>query len=1301
MTNNSENIKCLIRLKPLNKTERNINVNFLKLIDDDNIELKYKTKYNKKLIISSDKNDGKIYSFNWIVNEDATQNDIFNLLGNELILSLLSGYNCTLFAYGQTGSGKTHTMLGPTNYLFEKNSEHHGILPRILNEIFAKYYNSNDFVKIKISCSCFEIYNENIIDLIASEDINNETDSILNSKNKLIKIREHPKKGMYVENIFEEILTDYTSAMNIILKGIKNRHVSFTKMNAQSSRSHLVFTLYIDALNFKNESIVSKFNLIDLAGSERQKTTGAVGDRIKEGGMINKSLSALGTVINTIVENAEYSKTSNKQKHIPYRDSKLTYLLKDSLGGNSKTIICANVSQSMLNISETISTLNFVQRANLITNSLTSNTENKNDYNKIISNLKKENSELKRLLKDKNIVIECNKDSNVKDCIKLNKKLEIENNELKLKLRDLNNVIEDYKNKIFLIEFELNMNKSKLNKLYICKRCINDKGLSNSRSEILLNKNLNLNNIYKVTSKSILSNVDNEYAKYSNSCANIHNNKFKIMSPVKKYTLNKTFSNNIICKSYNKKYNFNINQKEKASLNTSKSCFSFLNSYLMKKETDNNNNISVLNDKLNFNLLYKKEISIRLNKLNNENKYLTSICSNYIKDICNLKDECFNLNKQNNDLILLSKNNKENFINKINELKVIYNCKIESIRKLISYLKKEIINISNICQNNNDNYIYITKFSNYLIRYCSSLYNYYILYNSLKLKYNKINCYLEEIYLIYDSIKQLNSFNKNNFNNLIDDVNINNLKIIKLYDYFSILQKNRIKLNNAYSSIKTFNSDNLNFIIEINKQKQYNLNNINDLFIFNDYIFKFINKNFFNIKDSLKKLHNLSIYYKRLIEFVSLNAQKLINCCTLYLSEARNNIINNNKVKFISLYKTIIKELEYLKLIFTNENKSRIVIIIYNLINILVDIIEYQYVYIFNYFFYNKEISNNVEFSILSKNENIFNNYKVCICSFSLIFNKKAKSSFNKFTIQKYCFFIAEKVKESNKLNILYNYNFDILSKKTDIINNFIKFNQGFRNSFSILRTNKLTINLSIERINNILINTPKKITLLNNNYYKNNSTTTNINNKIKLLKDEIFLLKSIVYNKNDEYENNIINKKITLLMQIKQENYDIKLENIKLKEKNYSTEDQLKTSQEVISDLKCKINNNFLYANKYKDITNQLIKNYIDLNQQDEYFKLNESILHDILLDLITTSKIKTNNYSLTNENRNKSFLNNYSVKTILNDSVPVKNNDNYKFTNNLKESVDNKDYIDKNTNNNSNLYKKKIINNCVNKQH
>lgn len=271
----------------------------------------------------------------------------------------MEGYNGTIFAYGQTGSGKTYTIQGPNYEDLENGTageETIGLMPRSFHYIFnhiREKESEDSNTEFLVKCSYFEIYNEHIMDLLDANHGN-------------LLIRENIKKGVYVEGLTEEVTSSANDMMEIIKRGVGNRHVGATSMNERSSRSHSVLTCHIESKTQKEglwNIRMSRFHIIDLAGSERSKAANTQGERLKEAGMINKSLSTLGNVINSLVEVSE-----GRVRHIHYRDSKLTFLLRDSLGGNSKTLIIANVSPSSSSFGETLSTLKFAQRAKLIKN---------------------------------------------------------------------------------------------------------------------------------------------------------------------------------------------------------------------------------------------------------------------------------------------------------------------------------------------------------------------------------------------------------------------------------------------------------------------------------------------------------------------------------------------------------------------------------------------------------------------------------------------------------------------------------------------------------------------------------------------------------------------------------------------------------------------------------------------------------------------------------------------------------------------------------------------------------------------
>ena len=391
--NDEENITCYVRCRPLNQRELELGANCIDISKD------------KKSITL--KNYDNNYVYDKIFPAETDQKTIFNEIGLPLVKKFLSGYNSTIFAYGQTGTGKTHTIIGPLESLFDDNNDNFGLIPNILNFLFNNKEEATNIIRssskekaekidYSLSCACIEIYQEHLIDLLSNNKSNFEKDD------EVLKIREDPKKGMYIENLTELEIASAKSAKEALISGFKNRHVASTSMNRESSRSHLIYTLFlISSFEMDGGLIItrtSRLHLVDLAGSERQKYTNTQGVRIKEAGNINKSLSILGNVINAVIEFNE-----GKTKFVPFRDSKLTYYLKDSIGGNSKTVIIGNISQSYIQMNETQSTLNFIQRAKMIKNKAKI-IENVNDTVKLLQNeiksLKQANEELTKKINE-------------------------------------------------------------------------------------------------------------------------------------------------------------------------------------------------------------------------------------------------------------------------------------------------------------------------------------------------------------------------------------------------------------------------------------------------------------------------------------------------------------------------------------------------------------------------------------------------------------------------------------------------------------------------------------------------------------------------------------------------------------------------------------------------------------------------------------------------------------------------------------------------------------------------------------
>ncbi|XP_048555108.1 kinesin-like protein KIN-12E isoform X1 [Triticum urartu] len=340
------NVQVLVRLRPISAAESTAYGQKRCLIQDSSKTLSWTGHPETK------------FTFDHVACETISQEKLFRVVGLPMVENCMSGYNGCLFAYGQTGSGKTYTMMGELSKDGNELSNDSGLTPRIFEYLFARIKEEEerrreDKLKYICKCSFLEIYNEQITDLLEPSSTN-------------LQIREDIKKGVYVENLMECYVSSVKDVMLLLLQGVANRKMAATNMNSESSRSHSVFTCVIES-HWERDSMThlrfGRLNLVDLAGSERQKSSGAEGDRLKEAANINRSLSTLGLVIMTLVDVA-----NGKSRHVPYRDSRLTFLLQDSLGGNSKTTIVANISPSICSSNETLSTLKFAQRAKLIQN---------------------------------------------------------------------------------------------------------------------------------------------------------------------------------------------------------------------------------------------------------------------------------------------------------------------------------------------------------------------------------------------------------------------------------------------------------------------------------------------------------------------------------------------------------------------------------------------------------------------------------------------------------------------------------------------------------------------------------------------------------------------------------------------------------------------------------------------------------------------------------------------------------------------------------------------------------------------
>ena len=406
MKKGSYNILVCIRCRPLSSSEKQLSSNeTIRIMDSKMVVLIDPIEYNGPTKIFKNRSREQTYAFDFAFDKNCSQYTVFENSTKFLIDGVVNGYNATVFAYGATGAGKTYTMLG--------NDINPGIMPLTLRELFNKVNSFNDR-EYKLKFWYLEIYNENIRDLLkfmgrnnSSNNLNNTDNNISLTTNEYLDLREDPERGVVVNGITEVNVTNSNDMLKILKRGNRNRTQEATGANETSSRSHAILQVSVEYKD-KNSGIdieikFSKLSLIDLAGSERASATQNRGIRLIEGANINRSLLTLGNCINAL---CDASMKGNKKPYIPYRDSKLTRLLKDSLGGNARTVMIANISPSINTFEDTYNTLKYANRAKNIKTFVTRNVLSAqyhiSNYVNIINNLKEEVSQLKRQLQMKN-----------------------------------------------------------------------------------------------------------------------------------------------------------------------------------------------------------------------------------------------------------------------------------------------------------------------------------------------------------------------------------------------------------------------------------------------------------------------------------------------------------------------------------------------------------------------------------------------------------------------------------------------------------------------------------------------------------------------------------------------------------------------------------------------------------------------------------------------------------------------------------------------------------------------------------
>ena len=530
-----------VRIRPLNKKE--LQYSSLKTLQIENDKIK---------IISSQKQKEIEFEFDFIFSEEITQKEIYEYTTEKLINKVMEGFNATVFAFGATGSGKTYTMVG--------NNQESGIMIRSINDLFLKLNNEKN-KDYSVHISYIEVYNEQLKDLL---NFNNENNNLINNKlnnnNKYnnIEIRNDPQKGIIIQGAIIKKVNNAEETYKLLNQGNKKRTENSTLNNENSSRSHAILQIFIKSEN-STKNTFGKFFLVDLAGSEK---ISILSKSNNESGKINKSLLALTNCINKL--------TSNNKNFIPWRDSKLTRILQDSLSGNCRIVMIATVSQSLLCLEETIFTLNYANKArnvkvNLKKNFVDDDNIGYEKYNQIVEKLKNEiNSVKKEILEkekinmsdydilvsyDNNNNKENLKENDIYDFDKFQKDI-ISNFEEEIKIKkdiiDKEKEIENLKNEISEIEFKIanditlniNLFKKEINNLN--NEIINKKkNLSNNYTlqSDLFNKRINYQNkisllIQKdkdsIQSKNLISifkyytsyleNINSEHRKFINAC---------------------------------------------------------------------------------------------------------------------------------------------------------------------------------------------------------------------------------------------------------------------------------------------------------------------------------------------------------------------------------------------------------------------------------------------------------------------------------------------------------------------------------------------------------------------------------------------------------------------------------------------------------------------------------------------------------------------------------------------------------------------------------------------------------------
>ena len=759
------------------------------------------------------------FTFDQVFDLDSNQIDVYTLTAKPAVQSVLEGYNSTIFAYGQTGTGKTYTMEG---FTFNQNDPNRGIIQRTIEDIFNYIMTtSSENTKFIIRASYLQIYNEFISDLLKPE-------------KKNLQIREDKKKGIYVDLLSEWAVRNPVDLYALLKRGTSYRTTSATNMNDVSSRSHAVFVITVEQMTTETingqthtQIKVGKLNLVDLAGSERVRVTGATGQQLEESKKINKSLSCLGNVINALTD-------QKNRIHIPYRDSKLTRLLEDSLGGNCKTTMIAMISPAHDAFNESLSTLYFAQRAKKIQNRPIVNEDLNNralirQYETELKNLRNELERKNKMLQSNELVMQLqeekkqaleDKNEAIKELEKASRQYLLEREEklnLEKKIQMMNSQmiigghkIEETPQFQSALKNQLKVYENKIQEIEKEKQKIEEDKINNEQYKDLLFKQRDI--MYALTNKlnerdEAIAQLQEEIETFedieeNNNLLSSRINQLEAILIKNKIPLppQTTINNNSNTKNNNNNINSPSSSKKKYGSDKTYLPYEAENNY---KQFENQPLIMLSPDeKVNELRNIIQEQENKINFLDNlSQKFMNTLNEDGILDINKLLSQMESTNDLYNKINDLN-NKNNNLENKINEQNSIINNLNEQIEKeskndeiILNDLKKNVMNqIENLIRNTNE-----PTFKNELFKIYKNIND-----QELKKNYSGIN---------------LNSNFINNNNNT------NNIK-----KYFS---NENININNNNNK---FNQQNINFSPKLNSNqiKNFSNNNVNNNIINNN-----------------------------------------------------------------------------------------------------------------------------------------------------------------------------------------------------------------------------------------------------------------------------------------------------------------------------------------------------------------------------------------------------------------------------------------------------------------------------------